>query len=1003
MPNNDNRLEVLTESEIDELYSIPHFTEEQRAYYFSLDDLEKDLCTDRIDPLYRAYRVLLLGYLKFKPVVMTLDVDKIKADLDFIRKKDTLHMKLPRTPLDSSQKTRIYSAIFAITGHSFYDEKKHKLCNFISQVSQEITYPKEIFDRCIGYLSDNKIIIPAYSTLQKVIAKGIHLEHDKLKSSLLQAINNDTCKILRDMASAEESKPLITQIKKLPKTFKYTEISHEIKIYEQLKVIFPTIKNAISAIGISTQNIEYFASMVGHCSIARLRELSKGTFTLYMTCYIYQRYRQMTDILVHAFIYHTNQIVGEASAKAKEQFFDDMTDFAKNFKKTGSLLDVYTNDKLKPDTTLADIRNQGYAILPKDKISLIINHFNEIESDTKKYQWEYYEKNHNKIIKSLRKIFLCLDLYASPAEQDVLFEQILMTQNELREHGKMSSFDKRLARAYKSYIISNQSDGTSTVNYARAEMLLYIKTAGKVHGYQFNVVDSQSFRSLDDDFVEKSKVPDLINITNLPSLKTSPEALLKEKMAILKEKTQQASQRLTDSENPSVIFSNKNDTVKWTVKRRPKSTANQNTNSFFHTLSQTHIGDVIELCERQTNFSSELVHIKHKNQCADLNAVIACVVANGTRYGVHHMSSLCNIPYDELIKTEKNFLRLETIGKANDAISNAIAKLSIFKYYNIQEYALHASYDGQRLESRFNTINTRFSSKYFGRGKGLSAVTLNANHVPAFAKIMEQTGHESHYLFDVLYNNTSEIKPDIISTDNHGTNRVNYALLDLSGWLLAPRYANVSKVLHDLFTCTEDGDELIVKLRNPINEKLIVDGWETIQQILMTLHSKDASQATIVRKLANRKNKMKSIKGLLEYDRLIKCIYMLDLMNNETFERNITRSLNRVESYHQLQRRIEGVNGGKFRGKSDTEIKLWYECSRLIANCVIYFNSFLMSHMLDNYEKTNQIEKIEPFRHHSPVAWSHINFNGSYSFSFDGQHLDIEELIQQLVRRDSNE
>lgn len=152
MSNDDNRLEVLTEFEIDELYSIPHFTEEQRADYFSLNDLEKDLCTDRIDPLHKAYSALLLGYLKYKPVIKTLDVDKIKDDLDLIRKRDTLHMKLPRTPLDSYQKSRIYSAVFAITGHSFYDEKEHKLCNFISQVSQEVTYPKEIFDRCIGFI-----------------------------------------------------------------------------------------------------------------------------------------------------------------------------------------------------------------------------------------------------------------------------------------------------------------------------------------------------------------------------------------------------------------------------------------------------------------------------------------------------------------------------------------------------------------------------------------------------------------------------------------------------------------------------------------------------------------------------------------------------------------------------------------------------------------------------------------------------------------------------------
>ena len=1000
MSSSDHRLEVLTESEIDELYSIPNFTEEQRAEYFSLNDLEKDLIPDNIDPLYKAYRELILGYLKYKPVVMTLDVDKIKGDLDFIRKRDVLHMKLPRTLLDSSQKTRIYSAIFAMTGHSFYDEKKHHLCDFISKVSKEITHPKEIFDRCIGYLSDYKVVVPAYSTLQKVIAKGIRLEHDKLKSSLIKAISSDTYKALKDMAFAEEKRPLITQIKKLPKSFKYTEISHEIKIYEKLKVVFPAIKEAISTIGISKQNIEYFSSLVNFYTITRLRELSKDTFALYMTCYLYQRYRQMTDILVHGFKYHTKKIVDNASDEAKKRLIDEISDFSKNFKKTGALIETFVNGKFKGDDPFSDVCTHVYSIVPKDKIPSIINYFNDIESSTKKYQWEYYEKNHNKIIRNLRKIFLCLDLYASPSEQDLLFDQVLITKRELGADGTMSTFDKRLSRGYKPYLIANESDEASGINYARAEMLIYIKTAGKLHGYQFNVLDSQSFQSLDDDFVEESKVPDLVDISNLPLLQMVPNDLLKEKMALLNEKIQQASQRLTDSENPSVVFSNKNGSVKWTVKRRPRLSDDQNNKSFFHNLSQTHIGDIIELCERQTKFSSELVHIKHKHQCANLNAVIACVVANGTRYGVHHMSALCNIPYDEMLKTEKNFLRLETVGKANDAVSNAIAKLSIFKHYNIQEDAVHASYDGQRLESRFNTINTRFSSKYFGRGKGLSAVTLNANHVPVYAKIMEQTGHESHYLFDVLYNNTSDIKPDIISTDNHGTNRVNFALLDLSGWLHAPRYANSAKVLTDLFTCTEEGDKLVVKLRQPINEQVIIDGWGKTQQILMTLHSKEASQSTIIRKLANRNNKMKSLKGLLEYDRLIKCIYMLDLMNNETFERNITRSLNRVESYHQLQRRIEDVNGGKFRGKSDREIQLWYECSRLIANCVIYFNSFIMSHMLDIYEKTNQIEKIEAFRHRSPVAWTHINFNGSYSFSFDGKRINVEELIQQLVLRD---
>ncbi len=116
---------------------------------------------------------------------------------------------------------------------------------------------------------------------------------------------------------------------------------------------------------------------------------------------------------------------------------------------------------------------------------------------------------------------------------------------------------------------------------------------------------------------------------------------------------------------------------------------------------------------------------------------------------------------------------------------------------NIQDAALHASVDGQKFECRMNTFKTRYSSKYYGTNKGVSAMTLVANHVPINARVIGANEHESHYIFDLLFNNTSEIKPDVLSTDTHGANHVNFALLDLFGYTFAPRYAQFSRVIED--------------------------------------------------------------------------------------------------------------------------------------------------------------------------------------------------------------
>jgi hypothetical protein len=58
---------------------------------------------------------------------------------------------------------------------------------------------------------------------------------------------------------------------------------------------------------------------------------------------------------------------------------------------------------------------------------------------------------------------------------------------------------------------------------------------------------------------------------------------------------------------------------------------------------------------------------------------------------------------------------------------------------------------------------------------------LVANHIPVNATIIGANEHESHYVFDILSNNTSEIQPEVHSTDSHGTNKVNFLILDTFG------------------------------------------------------------------------------------------------------------------------------------------------------------------------------------------------------------------------------
>ena len=161
-------------------------------------------------------------------------------------------------------------------------------------------------------------------------------------------------------------------------------------------------------------------------------------------------------------------------------------------------------------------------------------------------------------------------------------------------------------------------------------------------------------------------------------------------------------------------------------------------------------------------------------------------------------------------------------------------------------------------------------------------------------------------------------------------------------------------------------------MKQPIKLQLIIDEWEQIQHIACSLSRKFTEQNVIIRKLSNTKRSGKTLAALREYDRLIKCIYLLDYIDSKDLRQFVQQALNRGEAYHQLRRAIGNLNGDQFRGVTDYQVEQWNDCARLIANCIIYYNSALLSGLVERFEKQKKDKAIEQLSNISPVAWSHI-------------------------------
>jgi hypothetical protein len=89
---------------------------------------------------------------------------------------------------------------------------------------------------------------------------------------------------------------------------------------------------------------------------------------------------------------------------------------------------------------------------------------------------------------------------------------------------------------------------------------------------------------------------------------------------------------------------------------------------------------------------------------------------------------------------------------------------------------------------------------------------------------------------------------------------------------------------------------------------------------------------------------------------------------------------------------------GKLRFKTEYEQQIWNECSRLITNCIIYYNATILSTLLSLKESAGDTQEVARLKQISPVAWQHINLQGRYEFSKQPENINLNTIIQELTQ-----
>ncbi|MDD3581327.1 MAG: Tn3 family transposase, partial [Desulfobacca sp.] len=601
-----------------------------------------------------------------------------------------------------------------------------------------------------------------------------------------------------------------------------------------------------------------------------------------------------------------------------------------DLKAAGHVLDLFLDASIPDDATFAAVKAKAFSLLEPERFPVVSAYMRSIEFDQTGFEWAYYAKLLATFKRNLRQLFTDLTfadrVKDAPLLAAVVFLQDLLRQGKSPRQTKQAVFPVAfIPKNLHRYLFTSVTEKgeKKRLDIDRYEFLVYRMLRNALKAGDVFVQDSTEFRRFEDDLISDARWQDkdavLREIGALILLAPIHETLAAFRDT-LERKFKMVNQRIDRGENPHIKIRGVGEKRRWTLVY-PNQEEPSN-NPFYSHLPGIGIANLLWFVAERTGFMRSFTHVldRYVKHESDPPEILASVVAMGTNMGMRKMAEVSGLSHPSLLTTARNYLRMETLRAANDAISNAIATLPVFHLYDIQD-VIHSSSDGQRIETQIDTVNARYSSKYFGLKKGVSAYTMVANHVPINSKIIGTDEHESHYVFDLLFNNTTDIKPERHSTDTHGTNQVNFWLLHVFDYRFAPRYRKLHKKIDTLvgFQHPKNYSEYLIKPARKVLETLIVEEWPNIQRIMASLAQKEVTQATIVRKLSSYARKNQTQKALWELENICRTLYILDFIDDVALRQNVQKALNRGEAYHRFRRAIAYVNSGKFRVKTETE------------------------------------------------------------------------------------
>lgn len=480
MAKSNQRINLLTDQQIQELYDIPKLSSEGQEHFFELSNDEKFVMYSSYKSLKtQAAFVLQLGYFKATHLFFDeIQFYKHRFDIAYILRNvigETQHTLSGKLGYDT--KAEQQRKITSLEGFVFWrNADQNKVANHLKWLLRTHANPVDALKELLVYFKREQIVLPSYRNLQDLFSQCLTYEGKRL-DKIIFTLPDWVTKELDNIIKNNEVLANLSDIKGDQRGFQLHSVTQAVNVTTQIADLYQFLQGFLTTLNVAQNCIDYYAELAEKYSVSRIRILRKPLRWLYVLCFIYVKYQLCVDNLINSFIYHYRMLEKEAKDYAVSEEIKYNAQVQKNYPKISALLRYIPSDVIHPGTLYKDFLLSAYKLLPKEEFAAMADALDGKGFDKESAKWNYIEEKSRIVALYLRPLMLNV-IFNHTRESSNILQLINILKNH---YGKKRSPSKlKVQENLKLNIPANvskylSSDKSGCYHPVRFEFYVYKK------------------------------------------------------------------------------------------------------------------------------------------------------------------------------------------------------------------------------------------------------------------------------------------------------------------------------------------------------------------------------------------------------------------------------------------------------------------------------------------------------------------------------------------------